>query len=36
MKKDSNINKKLIALMIAWVLGSGVGWLIAEYVIRAV
>jgi hypothetical protein len=36
MKKDGKINKKLIAILIAWAIGSGVGWLVAEYAIRAV
>ena len=37
MKKEyGKINKRLLAILIAWVLGSGAGWLIAEYAIRAV
>ena len=29
-------HKKLLIILVAWVLGSGAGWLIAEYVIRSV
>ena len=29
-------NKRLMIILIAWVIGSGIGWLVAEYVIRAV
>ena len=31
-----NKNRKLMIILIAWVLGSGAGWLIAEYIIRSV
>jgi|GEM_PF-6304751 len=28
--------KRWIIILIAWVIGSGVGWAVAEYVVRAV
>jgi hypothetical protein len=34
--KKSVYNKRLIIILIAWIVGSGIGWLVAEYAIRAV
>lgn len=28
--------KRWIIILIAWIIGSGVGWAVAEYVVRAV
>ncbi len=28
--------KRAIIILIAWVIGSGVGWIVAEYIVRAV
>ena len=28
--------KRAIIILIAWVIGCGVGWIVAEYIVRAV
>ncbi len=28
--------KRAIIVLISWIIGSGVGWIVAEYIVRAI